>query len=1158
MPAITLPMTFANSFWSQDYRRGLETLYQKLEEGLIEDIEIFNFIKARALAENELALALLTNQSTVPQDSGFGVDDGASLFATFRSLQAESRKQGEAHKVAAQELVTIAADPFGQWASKHAARIADNKKDMLDGWIRAYEQAIADVDKLKLAYMNKTRRADEVEDNVKFAPGRDIGDPYTLSPNLTPTNRRVSNRTASVSERIAQRFKELRKGVELENEERKGLSPSSPVFSTGKSEVGSEGEKLELTPTIPSKDKGKSKEIASPPQEIASPVSISPPRLSPPLPDLEHPIPKISVRTDTGPPPPQPIIIGGLAFPPRSLSQLLDRAASELPLRKVRFPILGEYTDCFSGEEFVVWLKDNVQGFGGKLDAAEQAAIDLTEREDALRRIGELGNRFLNARDAYFQFRPSAFEFHLTQDKLDPGALISPVAENLVKRTNTLVSMVQKAVAGNNNEPPHIRARNEAHDAEKLYRVGVRRLDRQRLLLEEKVEETLKVLQRWEVERLRMIKTVLLQYQGIIANIPGALHSSFERSSVAVTSFQPETDIIALIERYRTGPFRPCPPLYESITHEQGDSIFGVDLRKWAHEGGYNAIPSIEDQKDFDKQDLVPNVVRGILSGLAEAYSKLPDDTGECPHYFKHEFLTHLSLAALQSVAKFGFTMHVPLPSVHHLREAINTLRPPGVVPMDLMAKYDAPILASTLKLWLLELNPPLCVWDSWDDIKKIYPQVGGSGKSDEEKLQELRIALLKLPKVHLVVLDSIIEHLRILIDTTQTEESLDLYVTKLAILRPKVETQKSLEERHPTVFFMDLVNHYYALLPKVLAAKKRDSGPILVRKRTKMVDQRVSRSKISAGIDPQQLLAAQHAAQHGPQSRASTPGPGHTRFPSGTTTPPVAVPPKASDERSTPEPELPPKSEELSIPLVSAEPEPVEETKGFKLAEPPKFAEEPIPTTSKTVEPVQASPVPETLPSPPPPVESEVSRTVQVTPQPQPPSALERAPEPEKPYTPEPVEIPSPIGPTSPRQSPDSAGSVESGSSNGKNQVDLDKPLGSKPTSLKRTGSGVVGDRSLRGARALSNLSGRSTPVSPAPGTTAASHTKTSSLSGSGSSSRSPVRRGIGVFNRNATQSSTEQAREYAPRKNIGKTNASLFSRRTVASDAEDNILDK
>lgn len=38
---------------------------------------------------------------------------------------------------------------------------------------------------------------------------------------------------------------------------------------------------------------------------------------------------------------------------------------------------------------------------------------------------------------------------------------------------------------------------------------------------------------------------------------------------------------------------------------------------------------------------------------------------------------------------------------------------------------------------------------------------VGGSHQNDEERLPELQTALLKLPKVHLVVLDAIIEHFR-------------------------------------------------------------------------------------------------------------------------------------------------------------------------------------------------------------------------------------------------------------------------------------------------------------------------------------------------------------------------------------------------------------
>lgn len=64
----------------------------------------------------------------------------------------------------------------------------------------------------------------------------------------------------------------------------------------------------------------------------------------------------------------------------------------------------------------------------------------------------------------------------------------------------------------------------------------------------------------------------------------------------------------------------------------------------------------------------------------------------------------------------------VPLPATHHVREALNAV-PPGLpIPVDILENYDVPVLASTVKLWALELNPPLCTWEGWDDIRRIYP----------------------------------------------------------------------------------------------------------------------------------------------------------------------------------------------------------------------------------------------------------------------------------------------------------------------------------------------------------------------------------------------------------------------------------------------------
>jgi Domain found in Dishevelled, Egl-10, and Pleckstrin (DEP). len=210
-------------------------------------------------------------------------------------------------------------------------------------------------------------------------------------------------RTASVSERIAQRLKDIQK------------KSAGALATLTTEEPKSETEVEEKTPPKLDKGKGKAVEELSSSPLPASPLPASPPPMSPPLPPS-----KADHRASPVPPmPPAPMLLAGLSLPPVAISQLLTRAAAELPLRPVRFPLLGEYQDCFTGEEFVAWLNENVQGFGGSLDRAEDAARDLTERDGLLRRIGEFGNQFEHSDDAFYQFRPkvsiSAPTFLLSQ-----------------------------------------------------------------------------------------------------------------------------------------------------------------------------------------------------------------------------------------------------------------------------------------------------------------------------------------------------------------------------------------------------------------------------------------------------------------------------------------------------------------------------------------------------------------------------------------------------------------------------------------------------------------------------------------------------------------------------------------------------------------------
>ncbi|KAL4063091.1 hypothetical protein J3A83DRAFT_4297301 [Scleroderma citrinum] len=856
MAVVSLPLTFTNSFWSQDYRKGLETLYGKLEQGVAENGEIVAFITARVNAENQFASVLLTPPAP---GTGFSRDDGASLLMAFRGLQDESLAQGKIHRDIARDLQTLVAEPFDDWAEKYKERLSSSKGTVLQTWVRGYEDAQKEVIKLKNTYLTKTRRADEAEDEARFAPSNDLNDHYTTSPRLAPRDTRTPQRSGTVSERISRRLKEIQRRA------------AGSISSTADSDTQTEGTDTEME--LPKVDKGKGKAV-----EISSP-----PPMSPPLPPakLDTPLPQPS--TD-----PSSIVMAGIAFPAAAISSLLTQAAAEMPLRPVHFPLLGEYPECFSGAEFVEWLNKHVPAFEGSLDLAEDAARDLAEREGLLRHVGEFGNQFVHADDAYYQFRPKAFDLESksTEPALPPKG--RQIADNLLKRSNNLVNVVTKALHANaQSEPPYIRLRQEADEADKIYRVAVRKLDRQRLGLEERIEEVLKTLQRWEVERLRAVKTVLLQYQGTLANLPKAFEPTLERSATFIATYQPESDLTALIERYRTGPFRPVPQLYESVAHDESDVVFGIDLRKWA-EGSWSSLTSGEE-----KQDLVPPVLTALLDALDAAYPRLPNDAEK----------------------RRAWIYDIPLPVLHHLRESLNAIPPGQAFSQEMLAKYDPPVLAGCVKLWALELDPPLALWEGWDDIRKLYPTVGAAAKADDEAseqqhIQELQLALQKLPKVHLYVLNVIVSHLRGMIESTTTSEDDEVYISKLAlsvgrtIIRPKVETELSIQDRHPTLLFIDLVKNYDNLLPPTIEKKKRESERKgLVRKRTAPVDMRMSRGKISVGTPTREILAAQQAAQKVAEGH-STPA---VAAASQITTEPESVSAETETEaEGEPEPEAP------------------------------------------------------------------------------------------------------------------------------------------------------------------------------------------------------------------------------------------------------------
>ncbi|QRV88863.1 Rho-GTPase-activating protein [Ceratobasidium sp. AG-Ba] len=818
-PNVSLPLTFQNSFWTSDYRTGLNVLFSKLEQGIVENAEIVSFIRARVAAERTIASSLINPPPTGARGTGFDADDGAALLRAFQGLQAESAAQGDAHKNLAQELEKMVADPFENWAAGHAERIHDSQHALLDIYIKTYEDKGYDILKLKQTYLNKTRLANEAEDDAKFAPNQNLSDAYT-SPRLGPT---TPSRNSTISDRI-------RKSL--------GTSPSRG------SSVASDAT-TDTTATETKVDKGKGRATSPPPAEVASP-----PPMSPAMP------PKLDIPKQETSQPLSPILLAGLSLSPAAVSALLLEASKELKTTTLKLPFIGDYKDCFTGADFVDFLRVKVPGFDDSVDRAVEAARDLTERENLLRRVGELGNAFEDSQAALYQFRPKAFkleeEMRATLAPPSPGgvspapspSLLSP-ASNLMKRSNTVVNFISRAVKSANTpaEPPHVKARNEADLAEKAYRAGVRALDRQRLGVEEKVEEALKVLNKWEVERLRAVKTVLQQYQAALSSFTPALGASVARIAPLLDAFVPESDATALIEHYRTGPFRPVAHLFESrqLGEYAADGAFGLDLGKWGAAAWGEGESGV---------DAIPSVITSLLAALDQKYKELPSDEER----------------------RRTWIYEVPLVASHRLREAINELPSEQPIPAEFFAQYDAPVVAATTKLWFLELNPPLCMWDTWEEMRKVYPSVGAS-QTEDRRVEDLQTVLMRLPKVNLLVLDTIIKHLKELVEATAgAEEPTDVYVAKLGLslgrvfMRPKVENELSIQDRHPKLLVVDLIERYEEILPPTVIKKKKEvARAVPQRKRTKPFDERINRRSLQQQQqDPRKMLEVQHATQAG------------------------------------------------------------------------------------------------------------------------------------------------------------------------------------------------------------------------------------------------------------------------------------------------------
>ena len=860
---VVYPPSFQNSFWSYpSYRPGAHSLYAKLQAGLDENESILAFVAHRAELEYSHAEALATPHpqpsfpaplfkqaagilhevlpingpgATPSASRGFHANTSATSRAV-RMIQAETNTtHANAHGKVARHLEKSILEPFGKWAADHRDRVTQSWEHV-DATLIRFERQKSEVDKLKHSYENKCRAADEAEDDARFAPNDDAD---IASPPASGASDATLRPPAASTQ------------------QRRSVSADSTKSLESQHDDDADPDKLKRRETI---------------------------------------------RKQFG-------------FTQRATSATYTPPKTEFA--GVKLPPLPTETE------------------GEAMDPGTDAPLN---NGTSLKRSGTI------------------------------SALVSSAVEKMPAPLKAAVGGVVSA------EPRHTRLRRDADNAEKVYEEAVRNLDRTRCQVEEVLFEHYGLTQRWEVDRIRAVQSVLASYnQAVSAQLP-ILHQSSTRSFKIHEGLDPSLELRALIRQARTGPFHPAierfqPYYHDEISLGRKAGPQGVAYGWLIKNGGFGLDLSLVERLEYlerlERQQsgatdaaeatansqlaTLPPVLVALLGALNRAYADnerwnvlvkaltAPKDSSV---EADEEKSAEPDAKLVGQEKRKVWILEVPLPVTHRLRDAlIAHLNPSSAdliygsgsrksvgsadgavnpIPDKLLDSYDAPVLAACVKLWLLELEHSLIAEDLWDQIDSIYRAAAGQehealaaamptlpsteeGAAEEgekatpskaaipakrpeldeatrEKirsgvLEDLRVVLNKLPRTHLACLDAIFSHLRQLVSSTTAVESDAVYTNKLglalgrALLRPRQESAYTVTSQIGTLVVVDLIQHYDQIFPELVEKKLKEAAaqvgaspsgksgrangqrPMPIRKRTKPVDQRISRSSIGSDL---------------------------------------------------------------------------------------------------------------------------------------------------------------------------------------------------------------------------------------------------------------------------------------------------------------------
>ncbi|KAF2429856.1 rho-GTPase-activating protein-like protein [Tothia fuscella] len=510
-----------------------------------------------------------------------------------------------------------------------------------------------------------------------------------------------------------------------------------------------------------------------------------------------EPVQNTSPKSPLPPPPPavptikepdpeddeEPIDIGDVTYMPEQVKKILTHMLENIKLGETKVPILGTYQNVSTGSDITEYIRKNMNA--ANVEFAEKVGQDIVHN-GFLRLVGNVGNTFANSSRMYYQWRPKVFKITGIPEKKQAISRVGTLTEGIDSPVNAVGEILSGWNPLNNpypNETPSERLRREARESDERYKASVRKLDALRCNLEEAMVDHLKFMERCELDRLKAIKAVILDFSGAISNVIPSLQSTVDKMMLFQETVQPLGDLRYLLENYRTGPFVPRVITYENYYNSVDGQTFGVDLEARAR----------ADRKR------VPLVVTTILTYLDNHYPDLDGDEAR----------------------RAIWLVDVPLGATHHLRQQINDGK---TVPVEVLEQYEIPIVASVLKLYLLELPDSLVSSHVYEIVKTVYSTTA-TDSSEAQRVSVIQSTLGQLRLANIATLDAITTHFTRLIELTSADEA---YISSLStnlapcILRPRQETTLTMNEKYNYRLLRDLFGHKEAIFGELKRASSQ------------------------------------------------------------------------------------------------------------------------------------------------------------------------------------------------------------------------------------------------------------------------------------------------------------------------------------------------